>query len=182
MDCGKCGLDNRPYALACTSCGQKLQDEASAWTKRQEFDALPPETRAEFDKKYVEAERALVRSGGRKRRLLITNVVVGALLFPVIANLIFPSKLLWTAILLPVDMACGAVALGALAKVGGGMGRGLLYTIAGYCLSTGIHSRTYPDIHYGQSVAWAYGFMVAGALGLYFGWKTDEERAEHSIS
>ncbi len=181
MDCGKCGLDNRPYAVACTSCGEKLQEEADAEAKRNEFDALPAETRAEFEKKYVDAERGLVRSDERKRRSLIVNIVIGAAVFPVIANIIFPSTIVWIAILLPLDVACGAVALGVLVKAGGGMPRGLLYTIAAYCLSTGIHSRLYPDLHVGQSVAWAYGFVVAGALGLYFGWKTDEERAEQAI-
>lgn len=125
--CPKCVYPNQPYKTVCERCGYTLRTPEDARQQQEEWDRLPPATRAEFEDKY-KAEQARYNM----------NM---ALTFRQKTKYLFISAGILTALgmlngaLIISDIVVGGIAGWLLIKRKGGPHRGMIYFIGAYIIS-----------------------------------------------
>lgn len=180
MNCRTCGLDNRPYEVACAHCAADLQDLDAAAAKLREWDLLSPVLRAEQEKHYASMRARFDDHQQWLRRNRVTHAILGALIVGVGMNAAIFFAVKWA---IPIDLAIGAGAGLLLNRLGGGAYRGLALFSAAAALSV---ITLLPLIH--TELFWkgiwlfsAIAVVFVGGAGYMLGLKLDLDHVEHQM-
>jgi hypothetical protein len=180
LNCHDCGLTNKPYDTHCAICGNLLQDQAAADTKRKEWDALGPKMRDEqeavFDK--MRASRLEHREWLQTHRLI--HAVAGALIlnFVMACCTFFQAKGC-----IFFDLGLGAAAGLLLNRFHGGAWHG-----AAVFFGAGVASILLKIPFLGSSLEvglWlvaVVGLFFLTCIGYYMGLKLDLDHADRSVT
>ncbi len=173
-------MTNRPTAASCASCGREVQEAGAAAEKRREWDALPEQVRADYEKDYDRARERWDEHRRWLRRHRATHAVLGGIGLSLAMNapLFFPSfgSLLAAFVL-------GAAAALALNLLRGGAYRGLGLFLAAALLSV-LALALFINMEAYLKGTWllsCFGLMFSAGIGYALGLKLDIEHLEHSM-
>lgn len=180
MNCRSCGLQNRPYEVACAHCSEDLQDPAKASAKLREWDLLSPALRAEQEKHYADLRARFDEHQIWLRRHRRLHAAAGAFFvgFGMNAALLFQVR--WT---IPIDLLIGAAAGLWLNRLGGGSfrGFGIFGGAAALCVLAMIPFVHMEEFLKGIWLLSAFGVMFVAGAGYYLGLKLDIDHVEHQL-
>ena len=180
MNCRLCGLENRPYEVACAHCHGELQDPRKATEKLAEWDRLSPALRAEQEKHYLGLRARFDDHQLWLRRHRRLHAVAGAFFVGFGMNAALLFQVLWT---IPIDLAIGAAAGLWLNRLGGGSYRGLaIFGAAAACSVLAM----IPFVHMAEFMKgiWllsSFAVMFVAGAGYYLGLKLDIDHVEHQL-
>jgi hypothetical protein len=180
LNCGACGLTNRPYESACAHCARPLQDPEAAEAKRREWDALPLAIREDMERSFDRMSEGTLEYNKWLNKHRITHAVLGAALVNLTMNGSTFFAAPWT---IPVDLALGAAAGLALNRWRGGAWEG-----AGIFFAAGAISFIVKVPVLGAGIWLGGWFLVCFAIffqvlmGYLMGLKMDFEHADRSVT
>ncbi len=178
LNCGHCGLTNRPYAVACAHCLRPLQDEAAVEVKQREFDLLPPELREEQELHYDRLKEHHGEHRNWLQRNRIAQSICGALILDLTMNVSTYFAARWS---VPIDLALGAAAALLLNRLRGGAYIGLGIFLAACVLSWIFRlmlMRANTEI---PGLLPAFGVTMAGGGGYFMGRMLEMTHVERSV-
>jgi hypothetical protein len=180
LNCGGCGLTNRPYDIRCSHCQAPLQDPQTAAAKEREWNALSPKLREELERNFDRMRQGTVEHVEWLRRHRLLHAGLAALLINLTMNGSTFFAAPWT---IPVDLALGAAAGLTLNRWHGGAWRG-----AGVFFGAGLASMgiKLPMLGSGGlGFAWflaCFALFFLALAGFLIGLKLDFEHADRSVT
>jgi len=180
LNCGGCGLTNRPYDTNCSHCDAPLQDVEAATAKRREWDALTPKLREEMERDFDRMREGTVEYAEWLNRHRIIHAILGAMLVNLTMNGSTMFQVPWS---IPVDLALGAAAGLALNRRHGGV-----WTGAGLFFGAGVISMLLKIPFLGRdgmSGAWflsCFALFFLASIGYLIGLKLDFEHTDRSVT
>jgi hypothetical protein len=180
LNCGGCGLTNRPYDTNCSHCDAPLQDVDIAAARRRDWDALTPKLREEMERNFDRMRQGTVEYVEWLNRHRIVHAVLGAMLVNMSMNGSTFFQAPWT---IPVDLALGAGAGLLLNRWHGGVWHG-----AGVFFGAGVISMVLKLPILGRESmagAWlltCFALFFLAIMGYLLGLKLDFEHADRTVT
>jgi hypothetical protein len=180
LNCGACGLTNRPYDARCSHCEAPLQDQETAAAKAREWNALSPKLREEMERNFDRMRQGTVEYLEWLNRHRLIHAALGAMLVNVTMNGSTLFEAPWT---IPADLALGAAAGLALNRWHGGVWHG-----SGVFFGAGVLSMLIKLPILGREAMIGAWFLTCFALfflavtGYLIGLKLDFEHADRAVT
>ena len=180
LNCPRCGVTNRPYDTDCVLCHRPVQDKAAAEARRREWDALPPELRAQQEQAFNRMREAVEAHLAWLRHHRKTHAVLGGSLFSFFFDFGFFFNRPW--MLLP-DLAVGAAAALVLNHLKGGSWQGAGVFMAAAIVALVLRLPVI-DVESWLSGPWlmaCFGFTVIVGVGYLMGTYLDFDHHDHNV-
>jgi hypothetical protein len=174
-------MTNRPYDAVCALCGKTVQDQGAADAKRREWDALPPDLRAEQEKAFDRMREGVEAHLRWLRKHRVVHALIGAVALCLFMDGSVFFQLLWP---IAIDLAVGAAAGLALNQLKGGTWRGVGVFVAAAVLTV-ILKIPFMNTGVFLEAIWlvsCFGVMFSAGTGYLMGMKLEFDHHDHIVT